>query len=277
MYALVTDEHGPDHVHNYVGQEPSGRSFNEISLDYKNKPHNPMINPGAIITTSLFKSDLNIADRFDFCTQTLRRMTGGEYLAFNNAIFLSERQTADRNFALAYFLRENKNPLSHTCKMCFPDGDKLMEVLDFYFQVGLPAKSGVSGGVMLVIPNVMGIAMWSPPLDQFGNSCRSIQFCQDFVAKFNFHHYDDIRHSGKKMDPRRSKIETHAHDIVSLLFGAAKGDLTAIRRYAVLGLDMELGDYDGRTALHIAAAEGQDQIVQFLLEKCRVSPSLTDR
>ena len=54
-------------------------------------------------------------------------MAGGEYLGFNNSVFLSERDTADRNFALAYFLREN---------MCFPPGDvNITNVLDFYFQV----------------------------------------------------------------------------------------------------------------------------------------------
>ena len=52
--------------------------------------------------------------------------SGGEEIGFNNSVFLSERDTADRNFALAYFMKENK---------CFPKGFNLQECLDFYFQV----------------------------------------------------------------------------------------------------------------------------------------------
>ena len=54
------------------------------------------------------------------------------------------------------------------------------------FKVGLPAKSGVSGALMLVIPNVMGITLWSPPLDKNGNSVRGVQFCEKLVKIYNF-------------------------------------------------------------------------------------------
>ena len=53
-------------------------------------------------------------------------MSGGEFIGFNNAVFLSERENADRNYALAFYMRENK---------CFPDKINLRECLDFYFQV----------------------------------------------------------------------------------------------------------------------------------------------
>ena len=41
---------------------------------------------------------------------------------------------------------------------------------DFAFYVGLPAKSGVAGGIAAVVPNVMGVCVWSPGLDEKGNS-----------------------------------------------------------------------------------------------------------
>ena len=45
-------------------------------------------------------------------------------------------------------------------------------------QVGIPAKSGVSGGLMLVVPGLFGLCLFSPPLDAHGNSCRCVQFSQ---------------------------------------------------------------------------------------------------
>lgn len=49
---------------------------------------------------------------------------------------------------------------------------------NFVPKVGLPAKSAVSGAVLLVVPNVMGMMCLSPPLDKLGNSYRGVNFCQ---------------------------------------------------------------------------------------------------
>uniref|UniRef100_A0A914ZBH1 glutaminase n=1 Tax=Panagrolaimus superbus TaxID=310955 RepID=A0A914ZBH1_9BILA len=126
-YSIAASDLGADMVHQYVGQEPSGRLFNDICLDSNNKPHNPMVNSGAIIVSSLIKNTWNTADRFDHMLTEYRKIAGGEYVGFNNAVFLSERATADRNYALSYYMKENK---------CFPEETKnLSEALDFYFQL----------------------------------------------------------------------------------------------------------------------------------------------
>ncbi|KAI6234670.1 Glutaminase [Aphelenchoides fujianensis] len=112
-YAIVSSDLGAEYVHKFVGHEPSGRLFNEICLGGDNKPHNPMINAGAIIVTSLMKRGLCMADRYDFAYNEYKKFSAGEFIGFNNSVFLSERDSSSRNFSLAYFLKEHK---------CFPPG-----------------------------------------------------------------------------------------------------------------------------------------------------------
>ncbi|CAL8267250.1 unnamed protein product [Lota lota] len=326
-YAIAVHDHGTDYVHSFIGKEPSGLRFNKLFLDEEDKPHNPMVNAGAIVCTSLIKQGASNAEKFDYVMDFLNKMAGNEYVGFSNATFQSERESGDRNFAIGYYLKEKK---------CFPEGTDMTSILDFYFQlcsievtcesasvmaatlanggfcpitgervlspesvrdtlslmhscgmydfsgqfafhVGLPAKSGVAGGILLVVPNVMGIMCWSPPLDKLGNSVRGIQFCTDLVELFNFHNYDNLRHFAKKHDPRREGGDQRVKSVINLLFAAYTGDVSALRRFALSSIDMEQRDYDSRTALHVAAAEGHGEVVRFLLEACKVNPVPKDR
>ncbi|GAA1152911.1 hypothetical protein GCM10009630_59130 [Kribbella jejuensis] len=61
---------------------------------------------------------------------------------------------------------------------------------DFAHQVGLPAKSGVSGNVMMVVPSKrLAVVTFSPRLDAAGNSVRGVEVCKRLVNDFNLHPY----------------------------------------------------------------------------------------
>ena len=57
---------------------------------------------------------------------------------------------------------------------------------EWNFKIGLPAKSGVSGITIMIIPNVMGIAVWSPLLDKHYNSTKGDIFLEKFAQEFNY-------------------------------------------------------------------------------------------
>ncbi len=54
---------------------------------------------------------------------------------------------------------------------------------EFAFHVGLPGKSGVGGGIVAVVPGKMGIAVWSPPLNEYGNSLAGTLALELFTQK----------------------------------------------------------------------------------------------
>ena len=96
----------------------------------------------------------------------------------------------------------------------------------FTFEVGLPAKSGVAGAVMVVIPNLMGFATFSPRLDNYGNSVRGVNFCRQLVDRFTFHMYDSLSggRSGCKRDPRASQHSRKQRDLSDLRWAVSHGD-----------------------------------------------------
>jgi hypothetical protein len=59
-------------------------------------------------------------------------------------------------------------------------------------EVGLPAKSGVAGLIYVVVPHVMGIAVFAPPLDSHGNSVRGVEFCKRLLQHYPFGIFDQI-------------------------------------------------------------------------------------
>jgi len=61
---------------------------------------------------------------------------------------------------------------------------------EWAYRVGVPAKSGVSGGVMAVVNRQLGVATYSPRLDRRGNSCRGIEVCTELAARFGLHAFD---------------------------------------------------------------------------------------
>lgn len=317
LYSIALEEHGLEKLHRHVGKEPSGVSFNALTLNPDGLPHNPMINAGAIMSTSMIRAEEKMANRFEYIQSVWNQLIGNNKVSFNNSMYLSERETADRNWALGYFMKE---------KNAFPEGTRLDNSLDLFFQncsveinirdyskvaatyansginpftnekvfetetvkntlsvmhscgmydysgefaftIGLPAKSGVSGAIWIVVPNVMGIAIYSPALDKFGNSVRGINFAKSFSQQFNFHPLDSHNYQNKKTDPRQNRYEKETNQVMALIFAAANGDLDEMRRLHALGADLSQGDYDGRTPLHLACAENHSETVAYLIKE----------
>lgn len=235
VYGLALEGHTRERVLERVGVEPSGDAFNSLVFDERNnRPYNPMVNAGALITTDMVRGG-DCAQKLERILDVLRRYAGNASLAVDEGVFEAELQTADRNRATAYLMRSDGmlagdveatlalylrqcsvlvscrdlavmaatlangcvNPITgeqalsrgltrgvlsvmHTCGMYDAAGQ-------WAYDVGVPAKSGVSGGILAVIPGKMGIGVFSPGLDVYGNSVRGVSVCHEVSERLGLH------------------------------------------------------------------------------------------
>ncbi|MEU6840332.1 glutaminase A [Streptomyces sp. NPDC046716] len=234
VFALALADRGLEHVLTRVGAEPSGEAFNSIRLEPgTGRPPNPMVNAGAIVTTSLVAGDTPEA-RFDRILDGLSAFAARP-LAVDEAVYVSERATGDRNRALAYLMHNagsltgdvedqldvyfrqcsvlvtcddlavmhatlaagGINPVSGERVVAPRHAQHVLAVMatcgmydasgQWMLQVGMPAKSGVSGAIGVALPGQFGIGVFSPPLEEKGNSVRGIAACHLLSDQFGLH------------------------------------------------------------------------------------------
>merc|ERR1711964_853734 len=115
---------------------------------------------------------------------------------------------------------------------------------------------------MQVIPNVMGLVTYAPRLDEQKNSVKGIDFVRRLSSTFRVHCFDcDTSHNLRSFTMHKGRpIEGMVSDVIN---AASHGDLRSIKNFYQLGGAelLNMGDYDGRTAMHLACAEGQAAIV----------------
>jgi len=232
---LAIMDNGEDKVFSKVGMEPTGDAFNSIvklETISPSKPLNPMINAGAIAVASLIKGrDVN--EKFERLLNLFRKLTRNDKLNINEEIYLSEKNTGDRNRAMAYFMKDVgiiegnvEDILDVYFKQCsievncvdvanmglflanrgiIPETGEIVTTEynttivktfmvtcgmynasgEFAIKVGIPAKSGVGGGVMASIPHRMGVGVYGPALDERGNSIGGYALLEELSKELN--------------------------------------------------------------------------------------------
>ncbi len=238
VHGMALEDRGRETVLSKVGVEPTGDAFNSIiKVDEKSKrPHNPMVNAGAIATTSLLAGD-GPTGKLNRLMERFSRYMGREVVA-DMSVFMSERTTGHRNRAIAHLMlnfdmieprveeildlyfqqcslmvtsrdlaimaatlaNRGVNPLTRERAIHSEYIRDVLSVMftcglydytgEWVYRVGLPAKSGVGGGLLAVVPQRMGIGIFSPPLDERGNSVRAIKVCEELSARFGLHVFD---------------------------------------------------------------------------------------
>ncbi|RDY26064.1 glutaminase A [Romboutsia weinsteinii] len=229
VLAMALMDNDWSYVFSKVGMEPSGDPFNSIMKLETNdtkRPNNPMINAGAIVTTSLIKGD-SAEEKEARMLNFFRKLAKNDSLQINYDVYKSEKLTGDRNRAMAYLLKNDgfitgdvEEVLDLYFKQCsievdtvdlariginlasygvdIETGERLIRKDisrmvktfmvtcgmydasgEFAIRTGIPAKSGVGGGIVASVPNTMGIGVYGPALDKKGNSVAGIKILED--------------------------------------------------------------------------------------------------
>jgi glutaminase len=219
-FALVCEALGADEAAHRLGVDATGLPFNSImAVELRaDRTTNPMVNSGAIATTSLVPG-ADAQERWRNVREGLSRFAG-RVLGFDERVYRSEAATNQRNAGLAHLLRgygrmfcdpdEATDVYTRQCSLLVTARDlavmgatlasggvnpmtgeqvvsadtcrRVLAVMataglyersgSWLYDVGLPGKSGVSGGIVTVSPGKGAVATWSPPLDAAGNSVR---------------------------------------------------------------------------------------------------------
>ena len=224
-----------EEVFKKVGMEPTGDAFNSIyklEMEEMAKPLNPMINAGAIAVSSMIKGR-DFEEKVDRVLSLFKKISCNNDLMINEEVYLSERETGNKNRAMGYLLKDMgiidgnvEEALDVYFKQCsiemncidianmglFLANDGIIpktgEVVvdkhisriiktfmvtcgmynssgEFAIRVGVPAKSGVGGGIMAAVPHRMGIGIYGPALDKRGNSVAGLKVLESLSKELD--------------------------------------------------------------------------------------------
>jgi glutaminase len=220
IFALVCEEIGVEEARQKLGVNATGMAFNSLA-GIERSPDgrsNPMVNSGAIATTSLVPGG-NLDARWKFIHDGLSRFAGRK-LPLNDEVYASASATNFRNQAIARMLQsygriyiDPADAVDLYTKQCalnvsakdlavmgatLADGgvnpitkERVVDPSvchyalavmttaglyetsgDWLFDIGLPGKSGIGGGIVTVSPGKGGLGTFAPPLDAAGNSVK---------------------------------------------------------------------------------------------------------
>jgi glutaminase len=227
VFALVCQELGAEDARQRIGVNATGLAFNSLAGIERNPDGrtNPMVNSGAIATTSLVPGAIFEA-KWKFIHEGLSRFAG-RTLSINDEVYVSASETNYRNQSIARLLQSygriyidpaqavdlytrqcslnvsakdlavmgatladgGVNPITkelvidatvcHYALAIMTTAGLYETSGDWLFDIGLPGKSGIGGGIVTVSPGKGGLGTFAPPLDSAGNSVKG-----QLVAKF---------------------------------------------------------------------------------------------